>query len=265
MQAIRLQRLQNTIQEGKFRVYLQPKAELSTGRLRGAEALVRYVDEVHGVVPPAKFIPQLETENIVRYIDFFMLEKVCAILQDWTRRDFPSCPISINFSRRTLMEDCIVEKISAVTDRYHLDHALFEIEITENIREIDRHMLREISESLVCAGYRISLDDFGSEYSNLSILSTLPLSGLKLDKSLIQDLYANPSTHILVKSLIQACHEMGIDSTAEGVEEEEQLKILQAIGCTYAQGYLFSPPLSVQEFEQEYLDYSSHMVSFLSR
>lgn len=265
VQAIRLQRLQNTIQEGKFRVYLQPKAELSTGRLRGAEALVRYVDEVHGVVPPAKFIPQLETENIVRYIDFFMLEKVCAILQDWTRRDFPSCPISINFSRRTLMEDCIVEKISAVTDRYHLDHALFEIEITENIREIDRHMLREISESLVCAGYRISLDDFGSEYSNLSILSTLPLSGLKLDKSLIQDLYANPSTHILVKSLIQACHEMGIDSTAEGVEEEEQLKILQAIGCTYAQGYLFSPPLSVQEFEQEYLDYSSHMVSFLSR
>ena len=162
------------------------------------------------------------------------------------------------------MEDCIVEKISAVADRYHLDHALFEIEITENIREIDRHMLREISESLVCAGYRISLDDFGSEYSNLSILSTLPLSGLKLDKSLIQDLYANPSTHILVKSLIQACHEMGIDSTAEGVEEEEQLKILQAIGCTYAQGYLFSPPLSVQEFEQDFVEYSTHLVWFLS-
>lgn len=265
VQAIHLQRLQNTIQEDKFQVYLQPKAELSTGRLRGAEALVRYVDEVHGVILPAKFIPQLEAENIIRHIDFFVLEKVCMILQSWAQRDFPSCPVSINLSRRTLMEDGIVKKISAVVDRYHLEHSLFEIEITENMREIDRRMLREISESLVRAGYQISLDDFGSEYSNLSILSTLPLSGLKLDKSLIKDLYANPATHILVKNLIQACHEMGIDSTAEGVEEEEQLKILKAVGCTYAQGYLFSPPLPVQEFEQKYWDYSSHMVSFLSR
>lgn len=253
--AIRMQHLKDAFQKNCFHIYLQPKADLQNGKIIGAEALIRYFDELHGLVPPDKFIPQLEAENNIRHIDFFVLEEVCKILHIWRQKGKPLFPISMNFSRSTLMEENIVDKINAVADRYKINHALLEIEITESKGVINRRALTETSRKLAKAGYPLFLDDFGAEYSNISILSDLSLNGLKFDKSIIHDLYSNPTTRLLVESLIRVCGKMGISSIAEGVEEPEQLEILKSFGCTFAQGYLFNKPIPTADFERKYLEY----------
>lgn len=249
-----LKRLQKALAERRFEVYLQPKAAISGGEIRGAEALVRYRDEKHGIVPPVKFIPKLEAEGNICLIDFFVLEEVCAMLSAWKRRGLPQITVSLNFSRLTLMGKKIVEKINEITGKYGVDRALLEIEITERTGNMEHRALIEISRRIISAGYRLSLDDFGSEYSNISTLASLPLKALKLDKSVISDLYSNSTTKLLVKNMINVCNEIGIDSIAEGVEEKEQLEILRSFGCTYAQGYLFNKPLPVRDFERKYLE-----------
>ena len=147
-----------------------------------------------------------------------------------------------------------MEKIKAVSDRYGVERSLLEIEITESKGEMDRSVLKTISRQLIGAGYCLSLDDFGAEYSNISILSAIPLKELKFDKSVINDLYSNPTTRLLIANLIRVCQEIGVDSVAEGVEEPEQLELLKSFGCTYAQGYLFNKPIPVPDFVRKYLE-----------
>lgn len=253
LRSIRLKRLTHALKNHNFQIYLQPKAQISSGKIHGVEALVRYHDEIHGVVPPIKFIPQLEAENSISYIDFFVLEEVCSLIRSWETRGFELFPVSLNFSRRTLMENNVVDKINSIVNQYNIDHSLIEIEITESTGDMERRALVEVSQKIIGSGYRLSLDDFGSEYSNISTLASLPLNGLKLDKSIINDLYSNPTTKLLVKNLINVCTEIGIESIAEGIEEEEQLEILRSFGCTYGQGYFYNKPIPVKDFERKYL------------
>lgn len=159
-----------------------------------------------------------------------------------------------------MIKEHVVDTINAIANRYRIDRSLLEIEITESMGELNRRTLTEISQQVIDAGYRLSLDDFGSEYSNISILSALPISGLKFDKSVMNDLYSNATTRLLVENLIHVCHEMGIDSIAEGVEEKEQLDILKSFGCTYAQGYFFNKPLPIKDFERKYLEGSMWII-----
>lgn len=245
--------VEEAIAQGRFQIYLQPKAEVATGRIQGAEALVRYQDDTHGLVFPDKFIPLLERAGLIRCIDLFVLEAVCKTLHRWKTNGMEPIPISLNFSRATLLEEGILEEINALANRYQVDRSLLEIEITETISDVERQVLGEISRDIIGDGYRLSLDDFGAQYSNLSILSSLELSELKIDKSIINDLYSNPNTRLVVENLIQICRQLGIDSVAEGVEETEQLQVLESLGCTYAQGYLYNKPIPVRDFERKYL------------
>lgn len=245
--------LEEAFAKGHFHIYLQPKAEIASGRIRGAEALIRYRDDQHGVVGPDKFIPQLERSGLIRHIDLFVLEEVCRTLRRWREQGVEPIPISLNLSRYTLMEKGILARINGITSRYQVDRRLLKLEITESIGDVERRILEEISREIVGDGYCLSLDDFGAQYSNLSILSSLQLSELKIDKSIINDLYSNQNTRILVEHLIHICRQLGIDSVAEGVEEREQLQILEDIGCTYAQGYLYNKPIPVPDFERKYL------------
>ena len=151
------------------------------------------------------------------------------------------------------MEKGILARINGITSRYQVDRRLLKLEITESIGDVERRILEEISREIVGDGYCLSLDDFGAQYSNLSILSSLQLSELKIDKSIINDPYSNQNTRILVEHLIHICRQLGIDSVAEWVEEREQLQILEDIGCTYAQGYLYNKPIPVPDFERKYL------------
>lgn len=246
--------LEKAITEHKFVMYLQPKADIMTGQVCGAEALVRYYDTEHGLVPPIKFIPMMEKENLVYHIDFFIFEEVCRVLKEWEEKGYCLFPISLNFSRTTLLQKNLLETINEISDRYHIKRNLLEIEITESFGQVEIETLKEIGKQIEVGGYRLSLDDFGTQYSNLSIFSTLKLDVLKLDKSIINDIYTNSSVRIILEHLIMICKKIGIECVAEGIETEEQLQILKELKCDYGQGYLYNKPIEIKDFENKYFN-----------
>lgn len=248
-----LHNLLKTINDNWFSAYLQPKALAENGKIRGAEALIRLIHPVYGIIMPGRFVPYLENENLIRYIDFFVYEEVCKLLEDWKKKGYSLFPISLNFSRSTISEENLIEEMKKISDRYDISRNLLEIEITESIGKIEKEVLSEICGKIVKNGYRLSLDDFGAKYSNISILSLLNLNTLKLDKSLIDDIYSNKKMRIIVNNLVKICDEIGIDIVAEGVETEEQLRILQGLGCKYIQGYLINKAIDIDTFEEKYM------------
>lgn len=247
------QELKQTILNGEFVMYLQPKADIATKRINGAEALVRRIHPRYGLIPPNKFIPILEKENLIRYIDIFMFEEVLKTLTKWLEEGKTVFPISLNFSRATMLEPDIINSMERVHERYNVPHDLIEIEITETLGNMERATIEAIGCKIVKNGYRLSLDDFGASFSNLSILNTMQFDVLKLDKSIINNIVTANKSRIIIKKVLELCNELGIESIAEGVETEEQFEILKKMGCAQAQGYLFNKPIPVADFEEKYL------------
>ena len=247
-----LKELLKEISAGRFTVYLQPKIDTYNNTLCGAEALVRYQDPKKGIVPPGKFIPYLETAGLIHYIDFFVFEEVCKILKEWERRGVELIPVSLNFSRATLLEEQLIERMEEIIFRYGVDKRYVEIEITESMGEVERNTVAQIGKQICQAGYNIALDDFGAKYSNLSFLSAIRFNHLKLDKGLVNNLLTNEKARIIVKNILTLCQELCMEVVAEGVENREQLEILKNLECFYIQGYYFNKPLSRPEFEKQY-------------
>ncbi len=236
------------IKEHQFLVCFQPQINLRTKEIIGAEALVRKKGADGRMIPPYKFIPYYEMEGVIRHIDLFVLETACAAIQKWHRAHIGLC-ISVNFSRVTLMEPNILQTILGICSQYHVSPAFITIEITESISKLDFDTLGTLIHAFRDAGFRISLDDFGSKYSNLSILTAIDFHEVKLDKSLIQDLTKNKKSQIVMKNTIQLCREFEHTySLAEGIETREQLDMLMAYGCEFGQGFLFSKPLPLEQF-----------------
>ena len=241
------------IKKGRYEMYLQPKAIVTTGEISGAEALVRYRDINGELVPPVRFIPQLEQTGDVYHIDLFIFEEVCKTISRWQKENRKLIPISLNFSRITLLQDRLISTIEDIYSHYNVPKHLIEIEVAESMGSVERQSLINISADIVKNGYRLSLDDFGSKYSNMSILSVLSLHVLKLDKSLVNDLLSNNNTRAVLKNFMLTCKDLGITSVAEGVETKEQLDILRELNCDYAQGYYFNKPIPCADFEKLYI------------
>lgn len=242
------------LDQNLFCIYLQPKVDARDNRLYGAEALVRYHHPEEGLIPPMKFIPPLENAGLIHYIDFFVLEQVCKTLQKWQADGVSLIPVSLNFSRSTLLVDDLVARMDAIVDRHGIDRQYIEIEITESLGEVESSTIARIGEQVRQAGYPIALDDFGAKYSNISFLSVLRFRHLKLDKVLVNNLITNESARLIVKNIMNLCRELEINVIAEGVESEEQLEILKGLQCRYIQGYYFDKPLPVPRFEERYLN-----------
>lgn len=249
-----LQDMVKAIGANRFLVYLQPKIDLSKGTIIGAEALVRYQDEEHGVLPPDRFIPILESNNLIRYVDLFIFEEVCRLLTKWKERGIGGLVISLNFSRLTLLEHAIVPSVENIFKQYPIEKSSLEIEITESMSDMGKSVLYQSSRELHEAGYAISLDDFGTKYTNLSILPELDFNVLKVDRSLVASIIQKPSCRVILKHVIAMCKELDINVIAEGVESAEQEEILKGLGCRYGQGYLYGKPMPVKAFEQLFLE-----------
>lgn len=245
--------LQEKIQAGNFHTFLQPKAKTETGEVCGAEALIRYYDEEKGIIPPLKFLPEIERTGLICYIDLFVLEDVCHIMQQWIADGWEPFPISLNFSRATILEPGILQKANQIVERFEIPKELIEIEITETISSIDRVSLRNIANQFVENGYRLSIDDFGTDYSNISILYSLNLNTLKLDRSIVNDIYNNNRARMVVGDIVECCKRLGISCIAEGVETKEQMETLQTMHCNEMQGYYLNKPLPADEFEKLYI------------
>lgn len=248
--AMFVQELTKALNDGYYVVQLQPKVEIKTQRIYGAEALVRRREKDGTLTSPAKFIAMIEAEGAIRYIDFFVLEKVCGILQRWSREGKQLLQMAVNFSRITLMEENVVSEMLKVCSRYGIDPCWITIEVTESIGRMDLETLKSLIIDMTKAGFSISLDDFGSQYSNLAILASIDFDELKFDKTLVEHITTNEKSSVIIRHAIDMGKMLNKTySTAEGIETEDQLDLLEDMDCDYGQGYYFSKPVSIEVFE----------------
>jgi diguanylate cyclase (GGDEF)-like protein len=236
------------IEEHCFVVYYQPQISLKTGRIVGAEALVRKRDENGHLISPHYFIPYYERERVISHLDLHVFQTVCADFQRWKRQGIETT-LSSNFSRVTLMAPDIVEQLHRIARKFDVPAKEMTIEVTESINKMEPLQLLELLEQLTKEGFSVALDDFGSDYSNLFILTKLAFSKIKFDKSLVEELGSNAQSRIIMKNVMQICRELPkTQSLAEGIETIEQLNLLRQYQCEYGQGNYFAKPMPAEEF-----------------
>ncbi len=237
------------LNDNLFRVYLQPKVDLKTGKFNGAEALIRkFNPDGTALIPPYKFVPIYEREKIIRHIDLFVLETVCQTLQEWLKVGH-ALPISVNLSRITFSEHNIIADMLDICSKYDIPLELVDIEITESDNHVTNQELKEKIHALKAAGFSVSLDDFGTDYSNLLILTAVDFNQIKFDTSLIEKICEDDRYQAILTHAIGMCNDLHIeDVLAEGIETLEQRDLLIKMGCKSGQGYLFSRPIPIPEF-----------------
>lgn len=249
-----LENMEDAIERQEFFVYLQPKHNLHTNKTGGAEALIRWIHPEMGFMNPGVFIPVFEKNGFIKELDKYVFTKVCQMISSWVREGKPVVPISVNLSRRDFEERDLAEQLISLVDFYKIEHSLIHIEITESVFSENPDQTTSIIRDFHNAGFIIELDDFGTGYSSLFTLNELELDVLKLDMSLIQS--DKPGTE---RNVLDFCAQltkmMDLQSVAEGVETEEQLKRIKELGCDYIQGYYFSKPLPIEEFEKYLADH----------
>ena len=245
--------LLNDIENGNFIVCLVPKIDVKTGKVAGAEAVVRYHHKDLGILNPARYLNLLEETRLSHYLDLYVFEQVCKTLHRWDIEGIPMIPISVNFAGSTLRQESIAEKMLFLIEKYHVYCEYLEVEVSESYTDMNQEMLTETSGKIRKANVRVILDHFGAKNSSFSILSIMEFDGLKLDKSLITNIVGNSRSRIVAKAVIDICRQLGSYVLASGVETQDQLNVLQELGCDYAQGTLFNKPITIETFEVRYL------------
>lgn len=242
-----------TLSEERFTVYYQPKIDLTTGELVGAEALVRGIGEDGSLIAPAQFITYMEEDGSIRALDLFVLEQALAQMAAWQEKGLGLVPVSVNLSRVTMVSPTTPASILALQSHYPtIPPEALEIEITER-GPMETETFQDAVEKYSACGLRLSLDDFGSQYANLSLFTNVRFDTVKLDRSLIARLGDNPVNEALVRDIIAICRTYGMNCVAEGVETEEHAALLRSLGCRFAQGYYYDKPLAAADFEEKYL------------
>ena len=235
----------------EFIAYYQPKVNGKTNTLCGAEALVRWVRNGE-LIPPGKFIPIMETQDLMCELDFYMLRHVCADISKWIEQGLVPPTISVNFSRRNLSNEHLAEDIHAVVQEYHVPKKMIEIEITETIDEFPISVLKNFVDDLHRLGYKVAVDDFGSGSSSLSLLREVTFDTLKIDKGFVDRAYAKDLA--ILSHMIKLAKAIEVETLAEGVEQKEQVETLCSLGCEIIQGYYYDKPLSKDVFERRIIN-----------
>lgn len=246
------------IERRDFKIYYQPKHDLREDATGGAEALVRWIHPELGFINPGVFIPLFERNGFITQLDYYIWEEVCRELKKLKDEGMPLVPVSINASRMDFDVPNLAEQISELADRYGVDHSLLHIELTESIYGDNPDSIARTLEELHERGFYIELDDFGSGYSSLSSLNTLRLDYMKLDMSLIRQA-SKTKDYSIMRFCTLLADGMRLKTVAEGVESEGEVEALKVLGCDYIQGYFFSRPLPVDEFEKYLAEHAAHM------
>lgn len=245
--------LQEALTAGHFCIYFQPKISLDTEEFIGSEALIRYINQAGEIIAPNNFIPILEEARLIKMLDLYVFEEVCKQINIWKERKMRVKPVSINLSRSTLSYHFLADQLLALITKHNIDISLLELEVTETAEVDNQLVFSQALEKLKEYGFSISIDDFGVRNASLSLFTTINFDILKLDRSLVKTLAQNQKARILIRSLAVICSDLGIKLIAEGVETLEQLDILKELRCNEVQGYLFSKPLPLNDFENKYL------------
>ena len=242
-------RFDEAIGEHQFKVYYQPKCNPKTGEIVGGEALVRWVQEDGTMLSPARFIPLFEKNGAIGKLDEYMFTCVCAQLSQWRREGLEIRPVSVNLSRASLCRQGVALAYKRILEGYGLSTWMVPLEVTESAMISDDAVISVLQE-FYRYGFRIEIDDFGKAQSTLPMLKLPFVDTVKLDKSLI-DCIGDRKGEIMLRQVVRLCYELGLYTTAEGVEAEDQVDFLRALDCTDIQGYFFSPPLPVEKYTEK--------------
>lgn len=234
----------------EFAMYLQPKINIATTEVVGAEALVRWIHPVRGVILPDRFIPLFEKNGFIVKLDYYIWEKAFATIRKWMDNGFTPIPISVNVSRIHIHNTNLVEYFVKLAEKYQIPNNLIELELTETAFV---HNLSELL-NLVCTlkkkGFILSMDDFGSGYSSLNMLKDIPVDVIKIDRKFMNEVVTTERGKTVIQYTIAMAKQLNIDVVAEGVETFMQAEFLFNAGCETAQGFFYSEPLSITKFEQ---------------
>jgi diguanylate cyclase (GGDEF)-like protein/PAS domain S-box-containing protein len=242
-------RLSSALKKEEYLVYYQPYVDMTTRRFGGAEALIKWKSDKHGLVSPKKFIPMLEDTGMIIDVGEWVLKTACRQIREWERRK-SSFPIAVNLSSIQFNHKYLVEMVETTIKEAGVNPACLTLEVTEGIVMHDMDYTSNVLKELKNLGVSISVDDFGTGYSSLSYLKRLPVDNVKIDMSFVQDITTDPDAASIVMAITSLAHNLNLKTIAEGVETEEQWKILRLLRCDMGQGFYFSPALSPEEFEK---------------
>lgn len=246
-----LSELNAALQNREFVVFLQPKVDAATGYIVGSEALVRWKKPDGTLIFPGDFIPVFEENRMVKELDFYVYEEVFRYIRDCLDNGKKVVPISVNASRDHLTNKTeLRDHLAELLEKYGIPPEYIEVELTENILIEDMNEVVDIINSIRAMGIKVSMDDFGSGYSSLNVLKKIPLDVLKLDKAFMDDMDENCKDDIIISSIIDMSKKMGLKVLCEGVETGQQVRFLAEAGCDMIQGYYFSKPVDVENFER---------------
>jgi diguanylate cyclase (GGDEF)-like protein/PAS domain S-box-containing protein len=241
-------KLKRSFERDELVVHYQPKYDLETGEVFGAEALVRWELPERGMILPSDFIPIAEETNLIIEIGEWVLDKVCEDFRYWQRSVSSPGRVSVNLSLKQLRQPNFTKRIGSILRSYEVSPTSLELEITETTLMENPERTIKLLDQLYALGLHLAIDDFGTGYSSLSALQQFPISTLKIDKSFVRHVASNPDDATIVDTIVQMCNSLKLDVVAEGVESEDQLAFLQSLGCTYAQGLLFGDPMSSDSY-----------------
>ncbi|SEO56281.1 sensor domain-containing protein [Aquisalimonas asiatica] len=241
--------LRHALGRGEFELHFQPQADMQTGRLTGAEALLRWNHSERGLVMPGDFIPLLEESELILDVGAWVLEQACLTQRRWWREYGQDLVVSVNLSARQLDDPLLVDRVRAILDRTDVDPHRVELEITESSLVHNPEEAAATLEALKRLGLSLAVDDFGTGYSSLSYFRRFPVDTLKIDKAFVSELTRDPDTAGIVRAIIAMAGSLHCHIVAEGVETLGQLRMLRQYGCHWMQGYFLSRPLSVDTFD----------------
>jgi len=243
-------RLRQALHNEELVLYYQPLIDLSSGHVRGAEALLRWRHPALGLIPPAEFISLAELSGLIVPIGQWVLRTACAQLRRWHDMGYPNLSVAVNLSSRQFQQTDLVHQVTDALERSQLPPGALDLEITESNAMQNAEVSISTLGSLKDLGVSLSMDDFGTGYSSLNYLKRFPIDRIKIDQSFVRDVTQDPDDAAIAIAVIAMAHSMQLSVVAEGVETEEQLAFLRQNRCDEMQGYLFSPPVPAEEFEE---------------
>lgn len=240
-------RLHRAIENDELRVVYQPQIDITTGRITGAEALVRWQDPQDGLIPPSRFIPLAESTGLIDSIGEWVLRRSCMQGREWLDAGLPPLTLAVNISPRQLQHEGLIGTLTRILEETGFPARQLELELTESA--LMEPNVAELLAGLRALGVRLAIDDFGTGYSSLAYLKRFPLDVLKIDKGFVDDIPHGTDRGAIAAAIVAMGHTLGFKVLAEGVENDGQLAFLQSLGCDMYQGYLASRPVPAEAFE----------------
>ncbi len=241
--------LRNAIDNNELSLHYQPQVDITSGKIKGVEALLRWINADLGMVSPARFIPVAEESGLIIPISHWMLRTACEQLRRWEDDGIKGIRIAVNLSAIQFRQADFVENVERLVSEMAINSEQLELEITEStLMESSGHTIDNLNK-LHKRGFHIAIDDFGTGYSSLSYLKRFPVDRLKIDQSFVRDVDSDPDDAAIVSAIIAMARNLDLHVIAEGVEKESHRLFLQGLNCDEAQGYLYSQPLAPEGVE----------------